>query len=419
MKLNQWTLALATAGVVSLGSAVQAEEAANQVLTALSSTTLSGYIDTSANWRLGTGTGALPGRSFDGADKQDGFNLNVVGLTLEKPLDEGQWAAGYKTDLLFGPDANYYSTVLNGGGLEGQNSFNIKQAYAVFRAPVGNGIDFKMGVFDTVVGYEVFESANNPNYSRSYGFFLEPTHHTGLLASYHVTDAISIAAGVANTSYGPINGKLHFAGTGSETQKTYMGAITAILPENLGPLAGSAIYAGIVDGRAFGNNRSTTIYYIGHTLATPIEGLAIGAAFDHRIDADPAQGAFATGPVGPLTPILPRKNWAWATALYASFQATENLRLNLRGDVTRATDGTYFDGGTRGIPDRKNELLSITGTVEYGLWSSLVTRLEARWDRALSGRGVFEGQRAGGRVLEDIVTDRNAVTLALNMVYKF
>jgi len=103
MKCNKWTLALAAAGVVSLGSVAQAEEAQHQVLTALSSTTLSGYVDTSAIWKFGTdnhgpGSGVIPtipGRTFDGtADKLDGFNLNVVKLTLEKPLDEGQWSAG-------------------------------------------------------------------------------------------------------------------------------------------------------------------------------------------------------------------------------------------------------------------------------------------------------------------------------------
>ena len=86
MKLNQWTVGLAAAGVVSLGSVMQAEEASHQVLTALSSTTLSGYVDTSAIWKFGSGNGPLPGRSFDGTPKQDGFNLNVVKLTVEKPL---------------------------------------------------------------------------------------------------------------------------------------------------------------------------------------------------------------------------------------------------------------------------------------------------------------------------------------------
>ena len=73
MKLNQWTLALAAGGVVSLGSVVMAEEAQHQVQTALSSTTLSGYVDTSAIYQFGIGKTAT-GRSYDGVNKQNGFN---------------------------------------------------------------------------------------------------------------------------------------------------------------------------------------------------------------------------------------------------------------------------------------------------------------------------------------------------------
>src|SRR5437773_114001 len=112
MKYNKWTLGLAAAGVVSLASAAQAEEAqhqTSQVLTAVSSTTLSGYVDTSMIWKPGTGNANLPGRAFDGVGKLDGFNLNVAEIQLEKPLSEDQWAAGYRVQLLVGPDANGYN----------------------------------------------------------------------------------------------------------------------------------------------------------------------------------------------------------------------------------------------------------------------------------------------------------------------
>ena len=62
---NQWTVALAAAGIVSVGSVALAEEAAqHQVMTDLSSTTLSGYVDTSAIWKFGTGNQYMSGRSL-------------------------------------------------------------------------------------------------------------------------------------------------------------------------------------------------------------------------------------------------------------------------------------------------------------------------------------------------------------------
>ena len=149
MKFNKWTLGLAAVGAVSLTSVAQAEE--KMMLgsqAAMTATTISGYVDTSAHWNIGRDNAAAP----TGALKQDGFNLNVVQLTLSKALDESEWAAGYRADLWFGPDANNFTQS------SGQGDLAIRQAYVALRTPVGNGIDWKMGVFDTIVGYETLES---------------------------------------------------------------------------------------------------------------------------------------------------------------------------------------------------------------------------------------------------------------------
>ena len=74
MKCNQWTLALLGAGLVSLPSITSAEEKPNAIATALSSTTISGYVDTSAEWNPGTGSQNTPGYAFS-QGKADGFNL--------------------------------------------------------------------------------------------------------------------------------------------------------------------------------------------------------------------------------------------------------------------------------------------------------------------------------------------------------
>jgi|SRR3954471_21000248 hypothetical protein len=396
MKFNQWTLALASVGLVSLGSVAQAEE--HSILTSLSSTTLSGYVDTSASWWIGSANGgALPGRVFDGANKQDGFNLNAVKLVLEKPLgDATTWSAGYKADLVFGPDADYYQsrgTIFNGVSAD---DFSVKQAYVALRAPVGNGLDLKLGVWDTIIGYEFFESGSNPNYSRSYGYALEPTHHTGLLASYKVSDMFSISGGIANSYVGPVNDRPL-----TESKKTYMAAVTVTLPEAAGPMKNSVISIGYVGGQAGVNSPAANVhdsrsYYAGITLNTPLEGLQVGAAWDYRQDAAPG-----SSPVAGVT--LPGVNDAYAVAIYASY-GMDKWKLNVRADYTQATRGTYYaiptDGG-------RNELGSLTGTLDYSLWENVLTRLELRYDRALSGDKPF-GE-----------ADEQAVTVALNAIYKF
>lgn len=410
MKFNQWTLGLAAAGVVSLGGAIQAEEAENHVATALSSTTISGYVSTSAIWKVGNGNVNMPGRSFDGTGKQDGFNLDVAKLTVESPLDESQWAAGYKVDLLFGPDANSYGTT-SSAAVGGSSDFAIKQAYVALRAPVGNGIDFKMGVFDTIVGYEVFDPGSNPNYSRSYGYFIEPFAHTGLLATYQVNETIGLAAGIANTIGNSINARPVKAGipagTTSESAKSYMAAVTVSAPDDLGFIGGGSIYAGIIDGLpgAPGAVGDVTNWYIGSSVPTPIEGLAVGIAYDYR------HGEQITGPA------VRGGTWAHAAGLYASYRMTEQLTLNARAEYASGTQGTWGTIVPAGQTPQKDEFLGLTLTADYALWDNVITRGEVRWDHDLNGNKVFGGSGVPGVTGDD--PDVNALSVALNVIYQF
>lgn len=404
MKFNRWTLALVATGVVSLGSVAFAEEAQHQVMTALQSTTLSGYVDTSAIWKLGTGD-TVVGRAYDGTAKQDGFNLNVVKLTLEKPLDEGQWSAGYKVDLLFGPDANTYGTTSTGAAT---SDFAIQQAYVNLRAPVGNGLDFQMGVFSTCIGYEVFDSYANPNYSRSYAYTIEPLSHTGVLASYRFTDWLKVSAGIADTWNQPINGRAFRAGVGpaAESEKTYMGLFELTAPESLGFLKDAKLYAGIIDGlnsAVAATASDITSYYVGTTIPTPLEGLSVGASYDYR-------GTKQNGPFGNSA------TYANATALYLKYQANEKLSFANRAEYASGSNGSWYFSpeGT----DRNNELLGETFTVDYRPWGpNVITRAEFRWDHYLSGAATPGVPYPYGGGPRD--GDKNALSLALNVIYKF
>src|SRR5690349_15539011 len=102
MKFNKWTLGLAAVGAVSLVSAAKADEKMNAVQTAVSSTTISGYVSTSAHWNPGSGNGSMPRYAFNTSSKADGFNLDVVNLTVAKPLDEAEWASGYMFESIYG-----------------------------------------------------------------------------------------------------------------------------------------------------------------------------------------------------------------------------------------------------------------------------------------------------------------------------
>jgi hypothetical protein len=417
MKVNKWTVGLAAAGLISVPISSRAEERMNQVWTALSSTTISGYVDTSAHWDLGSGNAFAPGYSFN-AGKQDGFNLNVVKLTIEKPLDESQWAAGYKADLLFGPDANAFATQsapLSVGGAD----FGVKQAYVAMRAPVGNGLDFKLGVWDTIIGYEVFEGPNNPNYTRSWGYTMEPTTHTGLLMSYRINDTLSANAGIANT-FGPtINGRAFYGHGGeNESYKTYMGSLAFTAPENWGAMAGSTLYGGIINGQGGLSAYNQTHFYVGATVATPVEGLRVGASYDYVAVHDAPTGSYAADATED------GKAWANAVALYTSFQASEKMSVHVRGEYVSHSDkllngfdpdgGGPLTGADVGGQAFPGKVLSLTGTVQYDLWKNVLSRLEVRWDHSATGDEAFGGDPRGGGP-----SKINSYLVAANVVYKF
>jgi hypothetical protein len=383
MKFNKWTLGLAGIGLVSLNSAALAtDNSSSTVLTALSSTTLSGYVDTSAQWNPGTGNANNPPYTFGGAGKADGFNLNVVQLSLDKPLDESEWAAGYHVDLWLGPDANALGTSSTGD----PSDFAIRQAYVTLRTPVGNVIDWKIGVFDTIIGYESLSSVNNPNYTHSYGFTIEPTTHTGILGTYKVNDLINVSAGIANTVGPAINERAFIAGNKAESYKTYMGAVNLTAPQGWGFLAGSTLSAGVVNGFNSGTGFNSANYYVGATANTPISALKIGIAYD-LLDSH------SGGPD------------AYDVAGYASFQATEKLSFSGRGEYL----GVTGDG---------EQIFDVTATAQYDLWKNVISRVEFRWDHGNNGKFFGSNSNTSGTGTED-ATRRNAFLLAAQVIYKF
>ena len=427
MKLKQWTVGLAAAGLVSFPTFGSDQEVPSAMLTLLDSTSISGYVNTSAHWNPGTGNTRVPAYSYNKINKQDGFNLNVIKLSIEKPLGHAESAAGYKVDLLFGPDANTLGTGnlagLGGGGFggplgpeEGIHDFNIKQAYVALRAPLGNGVDFKVGVFDSVIGFESFDASSNPNYTRSYGYSIEPTTHTGVLATYQFSEIVAVSAGVANT-FGPLVNEKAWnqpARFKAESYKTYMGSIEHIAPEGFGFLKGSSLYLGVVNGWNINSPTPTataaitypavqTSWYAGMMLNTPIDALRVGAAFDYA-------GVSKQSLPGEPTISSGYRN---ATSAYVSFQATEKLSLHGRGEYFTHT----FSGPRRGLPSK---VFATTATLQYDIWKNVLSRLEVRWDHQADGFGTAYGAtNPTSPIRGGDGSRRNAYLVAGNVIYKF
>src|ERR1022692_3846822 len=261
MKFNKWTLGLAAVGAVSMASAVRADEAKLVPLnTAVASTVISGYVDVAVQYNPGDPSGRNnPGavhQILGGTGAVDAFTLNDVVISLDKPLDESPWASGYHVDLNWGTDALAFGA--NGAGAP------VRQAYVTMRTPVGNGIDWKMGAFDGVTGYEGNTGYANPNYTRSYGYQINPASELGFIGSYKIVDNVTAQLGIAErgATFAIANqGKVGLS------SKDYIATLALTAPDSWGWMKGSAFNVGTVQGFDDG---AVNNYSVNATLATPV-----------------------------------------------------------------------------------------------------------------------------------------------------
>jgi len=181
----------------------------NFVETAQKGIKLSGYVDAGYSYNF-TGTSVnkstVNGRFGSDTAQRGDFNLYAVKLALEKALtSENKAQAGFRTDVMIGEDANFLSNRDGGNNTpnnqdQNSNALFLEQAYVSIRAPVGNGWDFKVGKFVSILGYEVIERPANMN--TTYGLLWQqfPLYYTGVLSSYKFDDYLDAKLGVVNGS---------------------------------------------------------------------------------------------------------------------------------------------------------------------------------------------------------------------------
>jgi hypothetical protein len=420
MKLNKWTIGMAALGLVSLSPGVRAQSttapapAAIPLTTALSATVISGYVDTSAIWVPGTGDAHPAPVEFNTPQKQDGFNLDAADVKIARAPDTSKWAAGYVLELEYGPDAiNPFAGT------------PIRQAYVELMAPIGNGLDFEIGQWDGVLGYESSDSYKNPNFTRSYGKSLEPTSHTGVLATYKFSDVFSAQVGIADSLTGA--GNANSAVTGQpESKKAYIGLLSLTAPDSWGSLKGSTIYGGFEDGPGALNNDRQELY-VGTTINTPVKGLTFGASWD-AVWSDDMTVTTYTAPTPTPTPAIYASadtdvGYNTSYAGYLSYAVTDKMTVSARGE--------YFHGNATFVVPFANaqaynaDILGVTGTLAYQLWDNVTSRVEVRWDHACNDVGGHGGDMFGGTPGNIgsngyvTPTEKNEVMVAANIIYKF
>src|SRR5436189_5496808 len=100
---------------------------------------------------------------------------------------------GYHIELGAGHDPSLYDG----------STVSLQEGWVQILAPVGSGLDIRVGKMATLIGYEVLENINNMNYSRGMLFgLIQPFTHTGVRVAYGMgganNDMVTFTAGFNN-----------------------------------------------------------------------------------------------------------------------------------------------------------------------------------------------------------------------------
>lgn len=155
-------------------------------------------------------------------DRSNDYQLNQLYLIAERAVRNDAWSVGGRVDLLYGTDHRYTMArglEVHGDGSPKWNSEDygvaMPQLYMEAFAPIGPGVNFKMGHFYTILGYESVPAPDNFFYSHAYTKqYGEPFTHTGCLAATEV-GPVKLQAGLtrgwnnwenSNDDYGFLGG---------------------------------------------------------------------------------------------------------------------------------------------------------------------------------------------------------------------
>ncbi len=357
-----------------------------------------GYLDASYTQNFNNPSNRINElRIFDVNSNQSRFNL--AQFVLRRDAQAGSdWLdrVGFKIKFNAGRD----SAFIGGNNIGPWTDF--QEYYLQYLAPVGGGLDLKLGQINSIVGYEVVESRHNANYSRSWLFGLgQPFTTRGVRATYELDKRTSLSVGVieyinsarASTSHDPLVETALTLAPSDRVKLTLYGLA--------GPRSGAS-----------GTDGGTIL-------------LAGGFASFHLTDQLSAvlESYYANQPNS--STISQAKNARWdGVAAYLLYDVNQQWGARLRGEVFEDAGGFVSCGGTTAYQPRANvcfgassvasapsvaqTLWEFTGTLQYKPLPSLTTRLEYRYDK--SSQNVFQ---VGGRATS------YQPTLSFEAIYAF
>lgn len=168
---------------------------------------VSGYVDASVSHmsRRNVFTSGVPDRVFD-VERSGGALRQFAGTFAYQPKEglgglvnlivgkDADVIAPYKTSPQKGTLCNVVTNIDANGNRCNRDHFDVTQAFLQYATGAWT---FMGGKYVTLAGAEVINTPTNTNFSRSILFgYAIPFSHTGLRASYALSDALSLIGGV-------------------------------------------------------------------------------------------------------------------------------------------------------------------------------------------------------------------------------
>lgn len=358
--------------------------------------TLFAYIENSYVWNLGR-TGRRDVNELRLYDFDAGYTFNVAEFSLKKDPSD-RYPFGYGLVMTAGIDSqkNHAVGIFRDGDdafpFRNTEKFDLQEAYGSYKVPIGRGLTVKAGKFVTLLGYEVIESPNNLNFSRSFLFsFAIPLTHVGALASYAPTDWLTLTAG-------PVVG--WDVADDNNSRMSVMGQVALI------PLKDLTTGLNWITGPEQNTNdsNSRTVLDLVATY-TGVKNLTLGLNVDYGWEEDEAALA-ASG-----TRSDHDASW-WGYAGYVAYDWTEKLRTAVRGEYFSDSTGVRTAATAAGVGGRVS-LWEVTATLQYKIWRGLVGRLEYRHDEDFDSK-VFKVRAPG---LVPTSKSQDTITLAFHYLF--
>ncbi|HYU70344.1 MAG TPA: outer membrane beta-barrel protein [Burkholderiales bacterium] len=338
----------------------------SQVLDA-SGITVNGYIDVGYSRADRDIEGGVSTRVFD--SQNNSFDLHQFGLSVSKLPRSG---FGGLVNLTVGSDAQ----VIHSFPDTSASLFDVTQAYAQY---ADKALTVIAGKFATLHGTEVIWSPSNTNVSRSILFGAIPFTHTGVRATWALSDTVSLIGGV-NNGWDQIQDQ-------NRSKTVELGAtLNPIRPLNISVSA----YSGKEPSPPLAPTINGTRTSVNATGSYSIsDAINVGAELLNVSQDVPAGGGTTSAKYT-------------GAALYGSYMFTRRIRGALRVENFDDKDGIRF--GVAGTKYRE-----VTATGAYLAADNFEARAELRRDQATNA--VFTDFSGG--------TSKSLMTIALQGLYKF